>query len=340
MSKLISVIIPCFNVANLIDRCFASLENQTLNMSDLEILLIDDASTDETWSKIEAFEQRYPESVMAIHCDQNGRQGTARNIGLQYATGEFVTFIDADDWIEKDMIERLLEPMREQDYNFTMCMHSRDDGNDTYGYAQKKVDYQRLLIDSTEKRKTFLLCMSIGSTCWGKLYRRSFLLNNGIFFVENLAYEDHYFMLLLYLFAMKFCILNYVGYHYFVNQNSTVLQINGSHHEDVLAVDEICWMECQRRGVLEVYFEELEYYFMQIAFLGPLRSLVPRFEEPPYEFYCRLRDNLIGRNPNFLDNRYIKEFMTEMNKELLKMATVPISDKEFAVLFNTLKKRR
>lgn len=337
MNKLISVIIPCYNVENLIDRCLDSIAKQTIGIDILEIILIDDASTDGTWSKIEAFEKKHSESVLAVHCDENGRQGTARNIGMQYASAEYVTFIDSDDWIQPDYLERLYSPMDEQDYDFTMCMHVRDDGTQQI-IQTGDIHCQRFLIDNEEKRKAFLLCMSVGSTCWGKLYKRSFLLDNNIFFVERLAYEDHYFMLLIYMYATHFCILDYVGYHYFVNTSSTVLALNSSHHEDVLMVDEMSWDECESRGFLDLYRDELDYYFMQVGFLGPLRNLVTRFEEPPYEFYQNLRENLIRRSPLFLRNKYIEEYMTDINKELLKMAGVPISENEFATLFSSLKK--
>lgn len=339
MEKLISIIVPCYNVENLIDRCFNSIINQTVGVEKLEIILVDDASEDGTLEKLLEFEQRFPEAVMVVQCDENGRQGTARNIGLSYSSGKYITFVDADDWIETDMLERLLRPMSERDYDFTMCMHVRDDGSGRGAKISRNQECRQLLIDTPNKRKIFLLCMSIGSTCWGKLYRRSFLYENDIRFADGLSYEDHLFMLLLYLYSRQVCILDYVGYHYFVNPNSTVLRTNGSHHEDVLVVDEISWDECIRRGFLDIYFEELEYYFMQIAFLGPLRSLVIRFEASPYIFYCKLRNNLINRTPNFMNNQYINDFMTDMNKELLKIASVPISEAEFSTLFDMLKRK-
>ena len=103
----ISVIIPCYNVESYIDRCLTSITSQTIDLSLLEIICIDDASTDNTWSKLQAWETTYPENIMIIHCDENGRQGTARNIGLQYASAPWIAYIDSDDWIELDYFEKL-----------------------------------------------------------------------------------------------------------------------------------------------------------------------------------------------------------------------------------------
>ena len=86
MEKLISIIVPCYNVELYIDRCFASLAAQTIGLDKLEIILVDDCSTDHTWEKLTAIEASYPESVMIIHSDENGHLGRARNIGMEYAT--------------------------------------------------------------------------------------------------------------------------------------------------------------------------------------------------------------------------------------------------------------
>ena len=98
----ISIIIPCYNVAEYIDRCLNSIISQTIGLEALEIICIDDASTDNTWQKLQQWEHSYPEQILLVHCDNNARQGTARNIGLSYASSLWISFIDSDDWIEPD----------------------------------------------------------------------------------------------------------------------------------------------------------------------------------------------------------------------------------------------
>ncbi len=78
----ISVIIPCYNVGNYIDRCMASIAVQTLGVENLEIIFIDDASTDDTWERLQRWEKRFPDNILLIHSDVNGKPGAARNIGL------------------------------------------------------------------------------------------------------------------------------------------------------------------------------------------------------------------------------------------------------------------
>ena len=82
----ISVIIPCYNVKDMVSECLDSIVAQTIGLEHLEIILIDDASADETVSVLKKYEEKYPDNIMLVLCEKNGRQGTARNIGLSYAT--------------------------------------------------------------------------------------------------------------------------------------------------------------------------------------------------------------------------------------------------------------
>ena len=106
--KKVSVIIPCHNAAKWLPQCFLSLVQQSIGIDGLELIFVDDASDDEgaTWALLEEFERAYPESIMIIHLEENLRQGGARNVALGYATGEYLAFVDADDFVEKDFLEK------------------------------------------------------------------------------------------------------------------------------------------------------------------------------------------------------------------------------------------
>ena len=92
----VSVIIPCYNVESYIDRCLASITVQTIGMENLELICVDDASADGTWNRLLLWEQLYPEQVILIRQEVNRRQGAARNLGLQYASADWVSFVDAE----------------------------------------------------------------------------------------------------------------------------------------------------------------------------------------------------------------------------------------------------
>ena len=104
----LSIIVPVYNMAanGKLNYCLDSLVKQTI--SDYEIIAVDDCSTDESLSILKNYEAQYPDRFRAIHSDRNRHQGGAKNIGLREAVGEWIGFIDADDWIVPDFYERLI----------------------------------------------------------------------------------------------------------------------------------------------------------------------------------------------------------------------------------------
>ena len=104
--KLISVIIPCRNVSKWLPQCFLSLVHQTIGINNIELIFVDDASDDggATWTLLTEMEKAYPESIAVIGLNENMRQGGARNIALKYATGKYIAFVDADDFVAENFL--------------------------------------------------------------------------------------------------------------------------------------------------------------------------------------------------------------------------------------------
>lgn len=111
----ISVIIPCYNVQKYIMRCFDSIYSQTYGFENLEVILIDDLSTDNTWSILESLQRQYPENVISLKIQKKGKCGGARNLGMDICTGKYITFVDADDYVHPDMLRVLYDRMTEDD---------------------------------------------------------------------------------------------------------------------------------------------------------------------------------------------------------------------------------
>ena len=123
MKPLISIIIPCFNTAEYLPQCMASLEKQTIGFEKLQFIFVDDASTDEgkTWRCICEFEQRHPKEVVAIQLEKNMSQGGAKNVGISYAEAAYIGFVDSDDWIEPEMYEKLYACARDYQCDAVDC---------------------------------------------------------------------------------------------------------------------------------------------------------------------------------------------------------------------------
>lgn len=341
MEKLISIIIPCYNVAKYIDRCFDSLLAQTIGFDRLEIILVDDCSTDGTWERLTKIEAAYPESVMIIHCDENGHQGRARNIGLEYASAPYIGYVDSDDWIEPDMYEKLYRQMTLHDCDIVMCRNWRDSALPGQVPAPRKTEEadRMLEIDTLEKRRIFIACGSIGYGVWDKLFTRDFLLGNNIFFPENLAYEDHFFATLLYFYAKRVYILEERLYHYFVNPASTVLTPDASHHFDMLTVDKLMWEECANRGFLKDYRKELEYQFLTLCYLASMKMISLRLTHVPYDFFLELKAETLQRVPDYHSNPYVKDYVTELNQMLLQLLDLPIGEQDLCAVCDAVSRK-
>lgn len=338
MEKLVSIIIPCYNVEKYIQRCIDSLVSQTIGLDALEIILVDDCSTDSTWECLTAYERQYPDSIIIIHCDKNGRQGRARNIGLQYASAAYIGYVDADDWVEPDMFEALYRKCTEQDCEIAMCQSWREYETAKEHLPKKTGKDDRILqIDTLDKRKLFIACSSIEFGVWNKLYKTELLKENNIHFPEGLAYEDHYFCMLLYFYVKRIYILEERLYHYMVNEQSTVMVTGAHHHFDILTADILLWEECDRRGFLTQFRQELEYQFICLCYLMSIKMLLLRVSEIPYEFFCRLRRETLRRVPDYQNNTYIMELVTDSNKLLLELLVKELDEEELRVFFDNLR---
>ena len=328
--KAISVIIPCYNVDAYLDRCLTSVVSQTIGTENLEIICIDDASSDGTWERLKVWERQYPDHILLIRQETNRRQGAARNIGLTYASADWVAFVDADDWLEPDYLEQLYKPAMEYPCDVVCCGEVRD-FSDTLSYLDEKTreaGQDRYIVTETEEaRKYMITSLAGGEAVWGKLVRRKTLLEAQIYFPEELVYEDMYWHTMLHIYASGFYVVNKKLYHYFANYQSTALSMNETWHMDWLTVQVEKWAEYRRRGLLERYREELEFDCLRDA-VGFLKLIVLRYEEPPFSFFQLGRTLIRGMVPDYRANPYLVHF-TDFYRVLLEALYVPVGRTEF-----------
>lgn len=334
----ISVIIPCYNVAAYIDRCLTSIMNQTLNLSFLQVICVDDASTDDTWLHLQQWESRYPDLFMIVHCDTNGRQGTARNIGMQYCNTPWVSFLDGDDWLEPDFFEKMYAIAIQCQCDIVSCDQLRDPSS-TLSYSAQRENGRKsglIIINTIPQRKTFIIDASMNFTACSKLVRTSFLIDNQITFPENIAYEDYSWGCLLYFYANRVYILEEYLYHYFVNPTSTVLSKNADYHTDILTISLTSWDEWQKRNFFSEYKDELEFLFLNSCYFIFMKMLAMRFDTPSFSLFQLCKELVLERIPDFRSNPYAEK-LTDFHKLLLELLYQPVSRSDFLGLIKTSK---
>lgn len=317
--KKISIIIPCYNVEKYIDRCIDSLVSQTIGISSLELILIDDASTDSTLQKLQAWESRYPEAILVIPCQENGKQGTARNIGLQYASGEYIGFVDSDDYVSHEMYERLWESAVKYSCDVVGCLFVRENEDGVVRFQEPSFarGEEPVSIQTAEDRRK-LLEQGLPGGVWCKIYRKDLLLDHELYFPEQILYEDNYWSAFLNFTMSSFYIINEPYYHYIIHQDSTIMQKDAIHHLDRLVIELMKVEECKRRGFFEQYHDEIEFSFLKLYFINSIRILFVRFREIPYDIIYTMQQNVRELFPSYQKNPYLHK-LPPLQQEILKM---------------------
>ncbi|RZH99633.1 glycosyltransferase, partial [Staphylococcus condimenti] len=196
--KLLSIIVPVYNVQGYLHDCIESLLEQNLDNNLYEIILINDGSLDGSGKIINHFSKMYS-NIKAYHYDNSGL-GATRNKGIKLAKGKYIAFLDSDDFVPKNAYSSLLESALINEADVVTSPVERFENNKySRSGLHKKVDF-------TEKINTnFFETPSLvyDSTSTNKIYNSSFLKENHIVFPENIVYEDIYFVMKSFSLAKK-----------------------------------------------------------------------------------------------------------------------------------------
>lgn len=212
-----SIIVPAFNTGDAIRRCIDSIIAQSCG--DWELIVVDDGSTDSTPEIIDEY-SRKESRIKAIHT-KNAGVSSARNTGLDNATGEYVMFVDSDDWIEPDYLRQVENYMRDDAdiYMLGITMdYCKRDGKVYYSEIKGAPIYRHIDADELYDNIGYLFkTMNMESSCL-KSYRRSFLQEYGIRFnQEMIIFEDFYFVIRCLCQMPSVSVIPFIGYHYMVD---------------------------------------------------------------------------------------------------------------------------
>ena len=215
MDPLVSIIIPVYHVEKFLDKCVASVVSQTY--TNLEIILIDDGSPDNCPAICDAWKLRDPR-IKVIH-QQNGGLSVARNEGLKLATGEFIGFVDSDDWIEPNMYETLLSALLETEADIAISgFEGFTEDSKTIVYSKIKSIEKKVYSAEETLKRLLLLKGFIRNFVWNKLYRRTVLEN--IVFPKGKLFEDNLWSAQIIGNAKTVVCTNQILYHYFIRPDS------------------------------------------------------------------------------------------------------------------------
>lgn len=311
----LSIIVPVYNMAadRKLDFCMDSLINQTI--SDYEIIAVNDASTDNSLQILKAYEAQYPTKVKVITYAENKRQGGAKNQGLKAASGEWIGFIDSDDWVTADYYEQLLKKAEETgadmvgcDYNL-VSEHTFEVGK----IVQNNTMEQTGLLDKEKHKKLFLRSGSMVI----KIYKASVIRENKLCFPEKIFYEDNCAGPVWSLYFNHFEKVEKPLYYYYQHQVSTVHVITEEKCRDRMQAAQLLYQECKERGFLEAYAAEIEYRFTELFYVITLFSYLQGVKHPRLAFIKELHRKLLQYFPDFEKNPYYQQLTGEAEKSLI-----------------------
>lgn len=213
MAKKVSIIVPAYNVEKYICQCLDSLVAQTY--PDLEILLVDDGSTDKSGTICDGYAER-DKRIKVIHEENKGLCG-ARNTALDSMTGDYVGFVDADDWVEPDMFSGMLAAAEKNNADIVICDWYRHDhlNQDQGIHHRQDIDNQAAVATI---RDAYLL-NTYDCYMWNKLFTREFWGNTR--FPKGIVLQDQYVHAELFRRCQKFYYLDEAYYHYRWYENSS-----------------------------------------------------------------------------------------------------------------------
>lgn len=229
----VSVIIPVYNTAEFLPQCLDSVINQTLK--DIEIICVDDGSTDNSLQILQEYAKK--DDRIIVLTQENQKQGAARNKGLSIAKGEYIQFVDSDDYLVKDACEKLynkssklnLDMLNFEGINFDEYKQEQARGQTIYyiqSNEEKDVYYNKEL-DDIKGQIPISACRFF--------YNKKFIVDNNILFPEKVYFEDNYFVMKSIILVKRYGIMRDILYYRRVHKNSTTQNWN-KHFSDYIKI--------------------------------------------------------------------------------------------------------
>lgn len=240
----LSIIVPIYNVEDYLEECLKSLYN--IKNIKLEIILVNDGSKDNSFKIMEKFKEIYPEKTVLIN-KENGGLSSARNAGMKAAVGEYISFIDSDDFIDVDEFEKFFKEGQKDKLDVMV-------GNMRY-YTPEKTGDSLFRSDVVKNSGIangidFFWNLFQKTKCFREevvddIYKREFLVKNNIWFNENIVHEDSEFTPLVYLKAEK---VKYIDRAFYFYRQRTGSIMNKVSEKSIVSLESICekfFIECK-----------------------------------------------------------------------------------------------
>ena len=293
--KKVSIIVPVYNAEKYLDKCLDSLVNQTYK--NIEIIVIDDKSTDNSLKVLEEYNKKNS-NVVLIKNKKNMGIGYTRNVGIKKSNGDYLYFVDSDDYLDLDNIEKMMHEAQEKNSDFVICDLKRINEQNEF------LEYERIKLSGSNLKKSPYLLLDINLGPCNKLIDKK-LFDNTDLFSETLKYEDLYLMPKVIDNAKKITHIENTYYNYVIHNNSQTTTMD----ERVFDIIEILkhLNDYFKKYKSKAFKECLEYFNIRTLFRYTLQQKNQKDKEICNNFIDKAFEYLESKFPNWRDNTYYKQ---------------------------------
>lgn len=299
--KKVSIIVPVYNVDKYLDKCLKSLVNQTL--SDIEIIIVNDGSTDNSQVIIDKYKSEFPHKIRTFFQENSG-QGAARNLGFANANGEYIGYVDSDDYVELDMYEKMYNKAKEKNSDIVIC----GSYNIIEYNCKKEKDIDKIYFHNSKINAFFGK-----KAVWNKIYKKDIFEKNELSFRNKVWYEDLDFTLKAIINADKIDYINEPFYNYLVRNGSTMNNSNVDRNLEIfLAFDEII-----RNKKFNKYKEIIEFLAIENIYISTVVRIINAHvdKKKKKETISEIISYMDSNFRNYRKNRYL--YLMPINKKIV-----------------------
>lgn len=299
MSKpKVSVVVPVYNTEKYLNKCLDSLVKQTIG--DIEIVIINDGSKDSSPNIIQEYIEQYPDKFV-YRSQENSGQAVARNKALDLCSGEYVGFLDSDDFVKYDMFERMYDKAVETDADYVACGYA-----DITYQDEKEVELQQYVASRVALETKDMFRGALASP-FLHLYRRSIIEESGVKFPEDVIYEDTAFYLNLIPFCKKLAVIEEPLAYRVWRSNSTMTTFKAFKVAQIFTVLDASLQFYKEKGFYEEYKEELTYFCVRVLLCSSLQRIGKVAERKERKQLLHKTLEYIESNfPQYRKNKYLK----------------------------------
>ena len=292
--KYLSIIIPVYNVAQYLPKCLDSVIYP--GTEGYEIIAVNDGSTDASPEILEDYRRRYPQ-LLRIITKENGGLGSARNAALEPAEGEFLYFLDSDDYLAENAVKEILDACQKE--NFDICFFDSQTVNEDGKILEEMPGFHTEGSFRMEDDPDILL---FRTNAFNKVFRRSLFLDNNIRFRDREWYEDVSCIPKLYAEAGAMYYRRRMTYNYLMRPGSIMNNRNLQRNMEIISAYTATITYYREKGIFAKYHEQLEYVcFYNILIAATVRvNLI----DPNTEIQDRFLEFFTKEFPDYRKNRY------------------------------------